>query len=130
KESPRYFRTFYARRAFRIFPLYYIIFLAYALAIAILGSRPLALGRLFESPLPTWTYAVYLQNFAMAAANSYGPIWMAGSWSLAIEEQFYFTLPAIIRYVGSHGLFRLTLAVIVGAPVLRALIQKFKFVPG
>lgn len=130
RESPRYFSTFYARRAFRIFPLYYAVFCAYMLTVAILGPRTVGLGRLFENPLPIWPYSVYLQNFTMAATNSFGPIWMAGSWSLAVEEQFYFTLPAIIRKVQDGALLRISLIGIVCAPLLRALIQKFKFAPG
>ncbi len=87
RSSPRYFQTFYARRLFRIFPLYYLVLLGYGMMIALGQANTNA--RLFESPLPLWTYWLYLQNFAMAATNSFGAIWMAGSWSLAVEEQFY-----------------------------------------
>lgn len=128
RQSPRYFSTFYARRICRIFPLYYLVLLCYGLAIILLNSRTADLGRLFENPLPLWSYALYLQNFSMAAASTFGPIWMAGSWSLAIEEQFYLTLPAVIRRVSDGGLFRFALLALIAAPVLRAVIQKFKFV--
>ena len=128
RKSPRYFTTFYARRIFRIFPLYYVVLLGYGLAI-ILGHAD-STTWLFESPLPYWSYVLYVQNFAMASANSFGPWWMAASWSLAIEEQFYLTLPAIIRRVNDRGLFRLAILGLAAAPILRALIQRFKFLPG
>ncbi len=128
--SLRYFQTFYIRRAFRIFPLYYVVFLSYCAATAYFGASAVQLGRLFEDPLPIWPYAIYVQNFAMASANSFGAIWMAGTWSLAVEEQFYLTLPAIVHRVSDRMLFRLTVGTIIAAPVLRGLIQKFKFFSG
>lgn len=127
--SSQYFSTFYIRRAFRIFPAYYAVFFSYALVVILLGARTGSLGRLFENPLPLWSYGFYVQNVAMATASTFGPIWMAGSWSLAVEEQFYVTLPALIRRVGDRGLFCLAGFSLIGAPVLRALIQKFRFVP-
>src|SRR5207247_6499470 len=33
RHSPRYFQTFYLRRAFRIFPLYYLVLLGYGIAL-------------------------------------------------------------------------------------------------
>lgn len=105
RNSPRYFQTFYAQRAFRIFPLYYGVFFSYCAALAVLGSSTTRLGHLFENPLPLWPYMLYLQNFTMAASNTFGPNWMAGSWSLAVEEQFYFTLPAVVRVTSERILF-------------------------
>ena len=130
RNSPRYFKTFYARRAFRIFPLYYLVFFTYCAALALLGTRTARMGWLFEHPLPLWPYLLYLQNFSMAAFNTFGPNFMSDSWSLAVEEQFYFTFPAIVRFVSRRILLRLTVGAIVGAPILRALVQKFKFLPG
>ena len=50
-----YFGTFYARRSFRIFPLYHIILTGYILTVTMLGSQRPDFGRLFENPLPVWT---------------------------------------------------------------------------
>src|ERR1051325_8208180 len=120
RPSPRYFQTFYTRRFFRIFPLYYAVLLCYGVTL-LLHVDPR--WRLFEKPIPFWTYVFYLQNFAMAGTDGFGAIWMAGSWSLAVEEQFYLTLPAIIRWADDRGLFRLAIAGLVAAPVLRGLVQ-------
>jgi peptidoglycan/LPS O-acetylase OafA/YrhL len=35
----------------------------------------------------------------MGAYNSFGPEWLAVTWSLAVEEQFYLLLPLVVRYV-------------------------------
>jgi peptidoglycan/LPS O-acetylase OafA/YrhL len=130
RNSPRYFSTFYLRRAFRIFPLYYLTLAGYTVAALWLGARAAGLGRLFEHPLPLWTYWFYVQNFAMAIAGSYGAIWMAGSWSLAIEEQFYLTLPAVIKNVSDRVLMRIAGAGLVIPVLLRALEQHTRIVPG
>ena len=124
RNSPNYFRTFYFRRVFRIFPLYYIVLALYGIAVL---SNPNPHWRLFAYPLPYWTYVVYVQNIAMTAASSFGAIWMAGSWSLAVEEQFYLTLPIVIRRLSDRGLFWFVCAGLCFAPVLRALIQRFRF---
>src|SRR5665213_654935 len=38
RESPSYFRTFYARRFFRIIPIYYLWIFAYAILVGVAGS--------------------------------------------------------------------------------------------
>lgn len=127
RHSPHYFQTFYVRRSFRILPLYYVVLFGYGGAL-LLGAD--SRWRLFGGRLPFWSYLLYLQNFAMAAVNSFGATWMAGSWSLAVEEQFYATLPVVIRRVNERGLFWFTVAGFVAAPLVRALIQRFRFLPG
>ena len=130
RNSPRYFSTFYLRRAFRIFPLYYLTLAGYTVAALWLGARAAGLGRLFEHPLPLWTYWLYVQNVAMAVAGTYGAIWMAGSWSLAIEEQFYLTLPGVIKNVSDRVLMRIAGAGLVIPILLRALEQRSRILPG
>jgi len=44
------------------------------------------------------------------------------TWSLAIEAQFYLTLPFVIRRMTRRSLFYLLAAVICGPPILRALL--------
>src|SRR5690242_11422780 len=61
RNSPRYYRTFYWRRIFRIFPLYYLTLAGYTLAVLWLGAKAAGYGRLFENPLPLWTYWLYGQ---------------------------------------------------------------------
>jgi peptidoglycan/LPS O-acetylase OafA/YrhL len=130
RNSKRYFQTFYIRRALRIFPLYYLVLISYALTLLVPGATSGSLKtRLFEDPLPLWPYFVYLQNFAMTAASTYGAYWMAGSWSLAVEEQFYLTLPLFIRKCSERSLAWLAAAGLAGPFLIRAATQKLRLWP-
>lgn len=85
-----YFRNFYARRALRIFPLYYLVLL---LCFAL--TRPLHLhwGSM------GWLLPVYLQNLRpqeIVTFSAGSGIALFHFWSLAIEEQFYLVWPAIV----------------------------------
>jgi peptidoglycan/LPS O-acetylase OafA/YrhL len=106
-----YFRRFYARRALRIFPAYYL-FLAVVLT---LGRPPMPHG--------TWWYWSYLSNALIARHGWPDGTWDTGHlWSLAVEEQFYLVWPAIIAWTPRQRLPALCLAVIVAAVVLRVVL--------
>jgi peptidoglycan/LPS O-acetylase OafA/YrhL len=91
RSSPRYFRTFWIRRALRIFPLYYAV-----LAIALVcGERS---GYL-------WTYT---SNFAAPLGHPQ-PVF-PHFWSLAVEEQFYFAWPLVVWLVARRGVIALGFA--------------------
>jgi hypothetical protein len=62
---------------------------ALLLAIALLVERSFAW-------LPP--YFFFLQNFWTAAKGSFGIPLLGATWSLAVEEQFYLSLPLLIRY--------------------------------
>jgi len=90
KGSTNYFRVFYARRALRILPLYYV-----TLIVLFGGPLFVKLPHDFVVPLrdQLWFW-VYLQNFHWLGskfAGLTGPL-----WSLAIEEQFYLVWPLLI----------------------------------
>lgn len=128
RESQDFFKTFYIRRACRIFPLYYTVVVGYVLALWLAGDRASGLGRLFKDSIPVWMFLAYGQNVAMGVLGTFGPIWLAGTWSLAVEEQFYLLLPAVVRKVSPATLYRVAWGSILFAVVLRAWIQKFKFI--
>lgn len=123
RSSPRYFSTFYLRRVCRIFPLYYLVLAGYTIALLFLGARIAGFGALFGNRIPTWTYWVYGQNFAMGWFATYGPLWMAGSWSLAVEEQFYLFLPITVKWITDTTLMRIAGICFAGALCLRAICQ-------
>lgn len=86
KGSRHYFRTFYARRALRIFPLYYGLLFA-----------------VFAVPLPAWAPASEQAWFWFYGVNFLRVLGGPGScgslehfWSLAVEEHFYLAWPLIV----------------------------------
>ncbi len=123
KESTNYFRVFYARRFFRIVPLYAAILLIFpALLFTAQALRPGNYLWLSENPLPWYSFWSFMQNFWMARANTLGANIRAITWSLAIEEQFYLTLPLIVRFCSGRRFLILVLLGISLAPVFRTLI--------
>tara|TARA_R110002095_G_scaffold94422_2_gene82189 strand:- start:2856 stop:4076 length:1221 start_codon:yes stop_codon:yes gene_type:complete len=93
RESPHFFRNFYARRVLRIFPLYYGVILWLFI------QNP-------DFPDQIW-YWLYLQNWGPVFGGSTPPMVVQPFWSLAIEEQFYLFWPFVIFFLSrrSIGLF-------------------------
>lgn len=122
--APNYFKVFYIRRICRIFPVYYLWLALFAIFAYVLATLilPGALRPLYENPLPFWSYATFTQNLAMAMAGRFGPQWLDATWSLAVEEQFYLTLPLIIRFVPQRRLPYLLITLIAATPILRTLV--------
>jgi len=122
RESPNYFKTFYARRAYRILPIYCVVIIGFAVLLGLAQGRENAgLQHLVERPMPLWSYLTFTQNFAMLSAGSFGAQGLAVTWSLAIEEQFYLFLPLLILFVPRRSLPGLLILLIVAAPFCRGL---------
>ncbi len=125
RESSNYFRVFYTRRFFRILPLYLVCLLAtlllYALTQAGLGPR-IAWLWTSEKPVPWFSYPLFLQNFWMAVRSTPGIFPISVTWSLAVEEQFYLTLPLLVRFLNRKALLAFLFAGIFLAPLLRTAI--------
>jgi peptidoglycan/LPS O-acetylase OafA/YrhL len=84
---------FYARRALRIFPLYYAVLGLYVLR-AWLFLPPSPMRSHFFQSLPLW--ATYTSDWFVDLAVDH-PIIFSFGWSLAVEEQFYLVWPWIVR---------------------------------
>ena len=107
------FRSFYIRRALRIFPIYYL-FLLIVVAWH-LGTG--ASDRLQSLPF----YLTYTQN--MPAVSLGGGLFAAmHTWSLAIEEQFYWLWPLAVLLLRPARLKYLIPALIIAAPMWRYLV--------
>jgi peptidoglycan/LPS O-acetylase OafA/YrhL len=91
RSSPHYFRTFWIRRALRIFPLYYGVLLVAQLC----GHGSIYL----------WTYT---SNFA--APFGHGEPTFPHFWSLAVEEQFYLVWPLVVWIAARRGVVALSFA--------------------
>jgi peptidoglycan/LPS O-acetylase OafA/YrhL len=122
RDSKRYYSTFYARRFFRIIPVYYAVILLYLLIASI--GRPL-----FDAYLPNGApievrqivdQFLFLQNFGVLRHDVlFLGAWFWPTWSLAVEEQFYLVAPLVVRTVSRRALEVFLAAVILGAPFLR-----------
>ncbi|HUQ86241.1 MAG TPA: acyltransferase [Vicinamibacterales bacterium] len=115
-----YFSTFYIRRACRIFPLYYGVLALFLLCAALVPQQGSTDWQrwLFENAAPGWAYASYLQNFTMVRSGM-GANWMAVTWSLAVEEQFYLVTPLLVWLVPVRMLPYVLVTLIAAAPVTR-----------
>jgi peptidoglycan/LPS O-acetylase OafA/YrhL len=124
RTSTNYFEIFYTRRFFRIFPIYAAILLAFpALVSSIRWTHHGDLTWLAGDTLPWYSYWSFTQNFWMTHARSLGPNTLGITWSLAIEEQFYLTLPFVVRFFTGRRLLTCVLTGICLAPLVRIAIQ-------
>jgi len=117
--SDRYFRSFYARRTLRIFPLYYLVVF---LSMLVLPLFPrwhtlLAGPERFEQ----WAYWTYLVNFAVAVRDQFRHGILDVAWSLAIEEQFYLVWAAVVWLIPPRWLGALCAAIVIAVPAARAI---------
>src|SRR5438105_2987757 len=88
--SEGYFRTFYGRRALRIFPLYYGVLFA-----LLLLTHPLHLNWHGQA----WRLLTYTTNLPFThewTSNPAAFVNLRHFWSLAVEEQFYLVWPLLI----------------------------------
>ena len=89
RTRPHFFKTFYARRALRIFPLYYGVLL-----VLFLLTRPL---HFVWSGWPFYllTYTANLVLWGVGPLNLH-PFNIHHFWSLQVEEQFYLVWPFLV----------------------------------
>ncbi len=115
RSSPRYFQTFYIRRAFRILPVYFALLIAYSVWHVAHRSA----GEVSPFEIPLAAYFSFLQNCWMAYLGRFGTVMLMVTWSLAIEEQFYLTIPLLIRRLALPLLTVVLAGIVVAAPLLR-----------
>jgi len=114
RDRERFFTNFYARRALRIWPLYYALLL---FAFVLLPTlQPQLRATIFESSRPWWGFPFFLQNY-LSKDDYFGPLQV--TWTLAIEEQFYLVWPVILWLAPRRLLKPLALSGIVISTVLR-----------
>jgi peptidoglycan/LPS O-acetylase OafA/YrhL len=75
-------QSFYARRALRTLPVFWLILSLYFLFPAFMGGQPLP---------PLWRFLTFTQNIGLMPGTG-----LSHAWSLCIEEQFYLILPLLL----------------------------------
>jgi peptidoglycan/LPS O-acetylase OafA/YrhL len=126
RASTNYYSVFYKRRFFRIFPIYVATLLLTSVLVTLgLKSANNPLKWLTMEGAPWYTYLTFTQNFWMAHVGSFGCNSLGMTWSLAVEEQFYLTVPLYIRALSRRWLVLALLIGICGAPALRTLLLHF-----
>jgi peptidoglycan/LPS O-acetylase OafA/YrhL len=124
--ASNYFQVFYARRFFRIFPIYYIWLVLYVLLLTFGRSflrAHVASGVVPALDFETWSHFLYLQNFL---AGGYVAIadWCVGvTWSLAVEEQFYLIAPVAVRFLNRRTLSWALVGTVLLAPLIRLFVR-------
>jgi len=109
-----HFRSFYLRRALRIFPVYYLT----VFALAFFQYKPVI------SYLPIHlAYASNLTGFF--GKTDYG--YVTHFWSLCVEEQFYLLWPFLIFYIPQRLMPRIIIALILAGPFYKILCLAYGF---
>ena len=112
RNKEKYFRNFYGRRALRIWPVYVL------LLVVVYLNAPWFIGPTITQAIKTapWlAYIFFVQNlFHLALPPAVGP-----TWSLAIEEQYYFVWAPVVRFVRSPWILAAVLLIAaIASPLL------------
>ena len=125
--QPHYFRNFYARRALRIFPLYYaVLVFSFLLLPRIAPSTAVRYASVNREAVWYW---LHLSNFAIARRGGFLHGILDVSWSLAIEEQFYLLWPAVVWWLSRARLRWLCLGLIAVSVASRTLLTAWHAAP-
>jgi peptidoglycan/LPS O-acetylase OafA/YrhL len=115
REKPHYFRNFYARRALRIWPVYFLLLaVCYSVPEWFLGDT-LAHQTHWKTLV---AYAFFVQNLR----HTLLPGTLGPTWSLAIEEQYYVVWAPVVRFFRgrlSWVLPAILLAMVAASPLFR-----------
>lgn len=108
KGRNNYFRNFYIRRSLRIFPIYYLTLISVILLWFLKSNWGIRESfNYYDWPY----YLVYFQNYVLGIEKfhaNFPPIFNH-SWSLAVEEQFYFIWPAVVYIFDRKALSKIIL---------------------
>ena len=119
--KPNYLRNFFARRALRIVPLYFLLLLLYTVVFPLVlpADNPYIPKPWITDPIWYWTF---LSNFYMFNLGRFPDEVMSVSWSLAVEEQFYLVWPLAILFCKRQRLVVCCVAIILSAIITRAVL--------
>src|SRR5213079_2304769 len=104
------FRRFFARRALRILPAYFVVLAIYAF---------LPSWREYPKMFPLWKFVVSVQNIGLRGGTAF-----SHAWSLGVEDQFYLLLPLVLLLVvrWRRAAVIIPCVIVLGGIVLRAVL--------
>ncbi|HEY5377172.1 MAG TPA: acyltransferase, partial [Polyangiaceae bacterium] len=115
RTSTNYYRVFYARRALRIFPLYFSVLV---LGLVVVPSLAHITSAGYTSAVQhQWYLWTYCSNIGSSFGVEFGPF--SHFWSLAVEEHFYLLWPFLVRISPPKRLAPICIVCIFGALVAR-----------
>jgi peptidoglycan/LPS O-acetylase OafA/YrhL len=119
KGSQSFYRTFYTRRAFRILPIYALLTASPLILRALAPQLVHGASGIFGQPYPWLVSVLFLQSVWIAPVATWPNMFLGPTWSLSVEEQFYLTLPFVVRNVRMRTLGILCCCTIGIAPLVR-----------
>jgi peptidoglycan/LPS O-acetylase OafA/YrhL len=114
KQEEHYFRNFYVRRVLRIFPLYY-----FAIVLVLLFAPKLESEFTSQLNVALPVLVLYQQNWAVLFRGFHLTRYLGITWSLAIEEQFYFIWPFVVFSLNRERLIKAGIGYIIVSFVTR-----------
>lgn len=110
RSQPIDLKSFFARRALRIMPAYFVVLAIYIF---------LPSWREYPEMYPWWKFFFSVQNIGLHGGTAF-----SHAWSLAVEDQFYLTLPLVLLFVNRWPRTAIILpcAILVGGFILRAVL--------
>ncbi len=101
------FKRFYARRALRILPAYFVVLAIYFC---------LPSWREFPEISPLWKFLLSVQNIGLRGGTAF-----SHAWSLAVEDQFYLVFPVVLLLLcrWRRAAILVPVAVVLGGLALR-----------
>lgn len=118
RDDPHFFRNFYARRILRIWPLYFALLGGMLIVVPHILPSEGAIALSTAKPLAA--FILFVQNLAVHHPVL-GPLGV--TWSLAIEEQYYFVWPFLVWILPRPAVKWTSLALFLGSPALRLALQ-------
>jgi peptidoglycan/LPS O-acetylase OafA/YrhL len=116
RESPQYYRSFYARRVLRIFPLYFVFLASFIWLLPLVREMEPQFATMKQEQVWYWTYLINVR----VAMEGWPEVKLLGHfWSLAVEEQFYLVWPFVVLSFNRTTLYRICVGCIVGSLALR-----------
>ncbi|MDE2363335.1 MAG: acyltransferase [Hyphomicrobiales bacterium] len=112
---------FFVRRAFRILPLYtFVVAVAFAFKSFTQARGVPAPSVDTMAPLPV--YLTFVQNFWQSGFSNWRGHFLSPTWSLAVEQQFYLLLPALVLFTTKDSARRFGFPLLFMLPALRVLV--------